>query len=186
MPEATYSFPQDFLWGTATAGYQVEGHSTHTDFWQWEQGAGRIAQGQKSGRACDWWEGQRWQEDFDRAAADGHNAHRLSVEWSRVEPTAGRWDEDALDHYRQMVKGLRARGLEPMVTLHHFVNPVWLAERNAWETGEVVRLFEQYVLKVVGALREDVTLWCTINEPNVYMYNGWVADIYPPGKKDIG
>jgi len=186
MPEATYSFPQDFLWGTATAGYQVEGQSTHSDFWQWEQGAGRIAQGQKSGRACDWWEGQRWQEDFDRAAADGHTAHRLSVEWSRVEPTAARWDEDALDHYRQMVKGLRARGLEPMVTLHHFVNPLWVAERHAWETGEAIRLFEQYVRKVVGALREDVTLWCTINEPNVYMYNGWVADIFPPGKKDIG
>lgn len=79
-----------------------------------------------------------------------------------------------------------ARGIEPMVTLHHFVNPLWVAERHAWETGEIVALFERYVRKVVSALAEDVTLWCTINEPNVYIYNGWVAGVFPPGKKDIG
>lgn len=184
MAEATHSFPQNFLWGTATSGYQYEGHSANADFWPWEQGAGHIAQGHKSGRACDWWEGRRWQADFDRAAADGHTALRMSVEWSRVEPTPARWDEDALDHYREMVKGLRARGLEPMVTLHHLVNPQWVMERNAWETGEVVALFERYVRKVVSALGEFVSLWCTINEPNVYMFAGWTVGVFPPGKKD--
>jgi beta-glucosidase len=186
MAEATHSFPESFLWGTATAGYQVEGHSANADFWQWEQQPGRIAQGGRSGRACDWWEGGRWKEDFDRAANDGHTAHRLSVEWSRIEPQPGRWDDDALDHYRQMVKGLRARGLTPMVTLHHFVNPLWAAHQNIWETGEGVSLFEKYVRKVVGALGEDVALWCTLNEPNVYMYQGWVSGAFPPGKKDMG
>ena len=186
MVESVHSFPKDFLWGTATAGYQVEGSSVNADFWRWEQGEEHIAESQKSWRACDWWEGQRWQEDFDHAAADGHTAHRMSVEWSRIEPTPGRWDEGALDHYRQMIKGLRARRLEPMVTLHHFVNPLWVAERRAWETGEVVALFERYVRKVVSALAEEVTLWCTINEPNVYLYNGWVAGLGPPGKKQIG
>jgi beta-glucosidase len=185
MAEATHSFPKNFLWGTATAGYQVEGNNTNADFWPWEQGVGHVAQGHKSGRSCDWWEGRRWQEDFDRAAADGHNALRMSVEWSRVEPTPARWDEDALDHYREMVKGLRARGLEPVVTLHHLVNPQWVMERNAWETGEIVALFERYVRKVVSALGEYVNLWCTINEPNGVMYNGWVVGTFPPGKKDI-
>ncbi len=185
MAEATHHFPKSFLWGAATAGYQVEGGSTNTDFWQWEHGAGHILNGQKSGRACDWWEGGRWKEDFDRAAADGQRAHRLSVEWSRIEPTPARWDEDALDHYRQMVKSLRQRGLTPMVTLHHFVNPLWLAERRAWETGEAVALFERYVRKVVTALKDHVSVWCTINEPNVYMYSGWVAGVFPPGKKNI-
>jgi beta-glucosidase len=185
MAEATHFFPKDFLWGTASAGYQYEGNSVNTDFWKWEQGEGHIAQGHKSGRACDWWEGRRWQEDFDRASADGHNALRLSVEWSRVEPTPARWDEDALDHYRGMVKGLRDRGLTPMVTLHHFVNPLWVADRNAWETGEVVALFERYVRKVVSALGEHVSLWCTINEPNVFTFFGWAAGLWPPGKKDI-
>src|SRR5690554_6573105 len=98
MAEATHYFPRGFLWGTATSGYQVEGNSANADYWQWEQEPGAVLDGQRSGRACDWWEGRRWEADFDRAAADGHTALRLSVEWSRVEPAASRWDEDALDH----------------------------------------------------------------------------------------
>src|SRR5574341_1047672 len=184
MAEATHSFPSNFLWGTASAGYQYEGASANADFWQWEQGEGRIAQGHKSGRACDWWEGRRWQEDFDRAGTDGHTALRMSVEWSRIEPAQGRWDEDALDHYRQMILGLHQRGLEPMVTLHHFANPIWVAEQNLWETGEIVPLFEKYVHKVVAVLGPQVRLWCTINEPNVLFGQGWVTGVFPPGKKD--
>ena len=186
MAEAVHSFPKSFLWGTATAGYQVEGNSTNTDYWAWEQQPGAVLHGQRSGRACDWWEGRRWQEDFDRAAADGHTALRLSVEWSRVEPAAARWDEDALDHYRQMVKGLRERGLTPMVTLHHFANPAWAAERRVWETGEAAALFERYARKVAGALGDFVPYWCTINEPNVVMFRGWAEGVLPPRKKDLG
>lgn len=187
MAEATHNFPRGFLWGSATAGYQVEGDSTGADFWAWEQQPGAVAGGQRSGRACDWWAGRRWQEDFDRAAADGHSALRLSVEWSRVEPAEGRWDDDALDHYRQMVLGLRQRGLTPMVTLHHFASPAWAAnaERNVWETGEVVRLFEDFAHRVVTALGDQVDLWCTINEPNVFFYRGWMEGVLPPRKKDM-
>src|SRR5690242_9313376 len=102
MAQATHHFPTSFLWGTATAGYQVEGNSQAADYWDWEQRPGAVRAGGRSGLAADWW-GGRWQADFDRAAADGHSALRLSVEWSRIEPTAAHWDEDALDHYRQMV-----------------------------------------------------------------------------------
>ncbi len=186
MAEATHSFPERFLWGTATAGYQVEGHSHATDFWQFEQEPGRIAQNQRSGAACDWWAGGRWREDFDRAAADGHTALRLSVEWSRVQPAPERWDDAALGHYRQMVRGLRERGLTPLVTLHHFVNPAWVAERGGWENPAVVPLFAEYVRRVVRALGEFVDLWATINEPNVYMYQGWINGVLPPGKRDLG
>ena len=77
MAEAAHTFPASFLWGTATAGYQVEGQSTNTEFWQWEQTPGHILGGRLSGDACDWWNGRRWQEDFDRAAADGHTALRM-------------------------------------------------------------------------------------------------------------
>src|SRR5688572_1024773 len=186
MAEATHTFPKSFLWGTATSGYQMEGNSTNTDYWQWEQEPGAVLEGHRSGRAGDWWEGRRWEEDFDRAAADGHTALRLSVEWSRVEPAAARWDEDALDHYRQMVQGLRRRGLTPMVTLHHFANPAWAAERRVWETGEATALFERYARKVAGALGEFVPYWCTINEPNVVMFRGWAEGVLPPRKKDLG
>jgi beta-glucosidase len=186
MAEATFHFPKTFLWGTASAAHQVEGQNTNSDWWAWEQTPNHVVGGQTSGRACDWWEGNRWQADFDRAAEDGHTTHRLSVEWSRIEPAPGQWDEAALAHYHDMVKGLKARGLTPMVTLHHFTNPQWLMERHAWETGEIVALFETFTRKVVEALREDVQLWGTINEPNVFMFNGWVAGVFPPGQKNIG
>jgi beta-glucosidase len=178
-------FPIGFLWGTASAGYQFEGNSRNTDFWEWEKRPGAVALGQKSQRACDWWEGRRWQEDFDNAATDGHRAHRLSVEWSRVEPEPGQWDQSALDHYRQIVQGLRDRGIEPLVTLHHFVNPLWATDQGVWETGEIVPLFERYTQKVVSALGDRVHWWCTINEPNGYMLAGWAAGAFPPGKKDL-
>jgi len=186
MAEASFYFPEHFLWGTATAGHQVEGNDTNSDWWQFEQEPGHIHEGHRAGNAADWWNGRRWQEDFDRAAADGQNTHRLSVEWSRIEPTPGRWDDDALDHYREMVRGLKARGLEPMVTLHHFANPQWLMERAMWETGEAVPLFERYTRKVVAALGPDVRLWCTVNEPNSYMFLGWVSGLFPAEKKNIG
>jgi beta-glucosidase len=188
MAEAAYTFPKSFLWGTATSGYQVEGGSEGADLWDWEQQPGAVLGGDRSGLACDWWAGRRWEADLDTAAADGHNALRFSVEWSRVEPTPARWDEDALDHYRQMAKGLRDRGLTPMVTLHHFASPRWASnpKRNVWETGEVVALFERYVRKVAGALGEYVDLWCTINEPNSYFFQCWVQGALPPGRRNIG
>jgi beta-glucosidase len=181
MSSASFHFPKGFLWGTATAAHQVEGGNTNNNWYQWEQ-EGHSAH--KSGLACDWW-GGRWKEDFDRAAETGQNAHRLSVEWSRIQPAPDRWDEEALDHYRHMLRGLRERGMTPMVTLHHFTDPLWLAELDGWETEAVVLLFEKFVRKVVEALKEYCSLWCTINEPNVYAVGGYLSDTFPPGKKDL-
>jgi len=185
MPQATYHFPTGFLWGTATASHQVEGNNTNNNWWSWEQQPGRILHGQKSGLACDWW-GGRWKEDFDRAAESGQNAHRLSVEWSRIQPEPNRWDDDALDYYRQMVRGLIERGMTPMITLHHFTDPLWLAERGGWENVETVELFSRFARKVVEALQEYVTLWVTFNEPNVYSVLGYLTGEFPPGKGGMG
>jgi beta-glucosidase len=184
MAQAAFHFPRGFMWGTATAAHQVEGNNNNNNWWAWEQDAGHIQNGQKSGLACDWWNG-RWREDFDRAAGGGQNAHRMSVEWSRVQPTPDRWDEDALDRYREMVRGLLERGLTPMVTLHHFSDPLWLSEMGGWENDEAPGYFDKYVRKTVEALREYVTLWCTINEPNVYTVSGYILGDFPPGKKDL-
>ncbi len=177
-------FPAGFLWGTATAAHQVEGYNTNNNWWAWEQTPGHIEDGTTSGRACDWW--NRAEEDLDRAAALGQNAHRMSVEWSRIEPRPGEWDETALSRYRQIIGHMRQRGMEPMVTLHHFTNPLWLEERGAWENEETIVLFNRFVGKVVEALGDLVSLWCTINEPNVYAYMGWADGVWPPGKRDIG
>jgi beta-glucosidase len=181
MPTASIHFPKGFLWGCATAAHQVEGGNTNNNWWKWEQ-EGHTNGSQ--GLACDWW-GGRWREDFDRAAETGQNAHRLSVEWSRIQPEPDRWDEDAIERYRQMLRGLRERSMTVMVSLHHFTDPIWFNEMGGWETGAAVPLFEKYVRKVVEALREYCSLWCTINEPNIYTLNGYVSGDFPPGKNDI-
>jgi beta-glucosidase len=182
MLDATYHFPRGFLWGTATAAHQVEGNNTNNQWWAWEQ-AGHTDG--TSGLACDWW-GGRWREDFDRAAETHQKANRLSVEWSRIQPEPDQWDEDALERYRLMLRGLHERGITPMVTLHHFTDPLWLAENRGWETEAVVPLFERFVRKTVEALKEYCTLWCTINEPNVYVMLGYTIGIWPPGGGGLG
>jgi len=183
MAEATFHFPKDFSWGTATSSHQVEGQNKNNNWYIWER-KGHIVDDHTCGLACDWWNG-RWKEDFDRAAEAGQNAHRLSIEWSRVQPKPDRWDEDALDYYRQMVRGLVERGLTPMVTLHHFTDPYWLTEMGAWENAAIVADFETYTRKVVEALKEYVSLWCTINEPNVYTTMGYIMGVFPPGEEDM-
>lgn len=184
MPQATYNFPAGFLWGAATAAHQVEGGNTNNNWAAWEAESGRILNGDRSGLACDWW-GGRWKEDLDRAAESGQNAHRMSVEWSRVQPEPDRWDEDALDHYREIIRGMVSRGLTPMVTLHHFTDPLWFYNQGGWEQENAPEFFEKFVAHVVEALKQYVTLWVTINEPNVYVLSGYVGHDFPPGKGDM-
>ncbi|NJN44872.1 MAG: glycoside hydrolase family 1 protein [Anaerolineae bacterium] len=181
MASATFTFPRNFVWGTATSSHQNEGNNTNNNWYAFEQAPGRIQQDHKAGLAADWW-GGRWREDFDRAAESGQTAHRLSIEWSRVQPTPDRWDEDAIDHYRQMVRGLRERGMTPMVTLHHFTDPLWLYERGGW-TKDISDKFAKYTEKITEALKEYVSQWCTLNEPNVYAAMGYVLGDFSSREK---
>jgi beta-glucosidase len=181
MISAAVHFPKGFLWGTATASHQVEGNNTNNNWYKWEQ-EGHTAN--KSGLASDWW-GGRWKEDFDRAADYGQNTHRMSVEWSRIQPTPDTWDDEALDCYRSMLQGLRERNIVPMVTLHHFTDPLWLEEIGGWETDAVIPAFEKFTRKVVERLKEYCSLWCTINEPNVYSLEGYLRKNFPPGKSNL-
>lgn len=182
MPDATFHFPNDFRWGVVTAAHQVEGNNANNDWWTWEQEEGRIAQAELSGPACNWWEDA--EADFDRAAALGTNALRLSVEWSRIEPQPGSFDDRALVRYREMVEGLKGRGIEPMITLHHFTNPRWLTEGGGWENSETVERFARFVEHVVSALAPACDLWCTLNAPNVCAHRGYADGVWPPGKSD--
>jgi len=172
-------FPSDFRWGTATAAHQVEGNNVHNQWWVWERTAGRIEGGDVSGPACNWWEDA--EADFDRMVELNLNAHRLSVEWSRIEPAEGRFDEEALLRYRAMLLGLRKRGIEPMVTLHHFTHPHWLEEGGGWTNAEyVLPLFRRFVERTVRALSDVCDLWCTINEPNVFAVMTYMGGRMPP------
>jgi beta-glucosidase len=182
--ETGFRFPDGFKGGVATAAHQVEGNNTNSDWWAWEQEQGRILEGHRSGLACDWWESA--EADFDRAAEMGVNALRLSVEWARIEPRPGVYSDAALDRYAEMLRGLRERGIEPMVTLHHFSNPLWLADLGGWEDPETVGRFARFARRVVEALGEWCDLWCTVNQPNVYSYQGYMEGVYPPGKREFG
>jgi beta-glucosidase len=172
-------FPDGFLWGTATAAHQVEGGNTNNQWWAWEQQPGRIWHDDRSGDACGWWQGA--EADFDRMAALGLNAHRLSVEWSRIEPADGVWDVCAIKRYREMLEGLKRRGITPMVTLHHFTDPLWLAERGGWLSPETPARFARFAAHVVSELGDLCQLWCTINEPIVYATFGYLLGVWPPG-----
>lgn len=179
MAQATMVFPPDFRWGTATSAYQVEGNNVGSDWWQWEQQAGHILDGQHAGIACNWWKNA--EADLDLAAAMGNNAHRLSLEWSRIEPEPGQFSEEALGRYREILLAMHNRGLEPMVTLHHFSNPIWLVEKGDFSTEIVVDYFRRYTEKVMVVLGELAPTWITINEPLVYVFSRYLEGTFPQG-----
>ncbi|MBI3740321.1 MAG: glycoside hydrolase family 1 protein, partial [Chloroflexi bacterium] len=178
----TLKFPDNFLWGTATAAHQVEGGNANNDWWDWEQIPGKIKNGDDSAVACDWWRSARYHADFDSARDLNTRAHRLSIEWSRIEPRENEWSADAFAFYRRVLSALRARGMTPLVTLHHFTNPRWLAQMRGWENSRVIELFERYVTEVVKELGDLCDFWVTINEPTVYVFAGYISGAWPPGK----
>ncbi len=173
-------FPEGFLWGSATAAHQVEGNNRNNDWWQAEQ-RGQVPH--RSGLACD--QLKRYPEDFALLRELGHTAHRFSLEWSRIEPRPGELDRDAIEHYRRVIETARANGLEPLVTLHHFTNPIWLAARGGWARIEVVPLFERFARRMAREYRDLVRYWITINEPGVYASQGWVLGVWPPNRMNV-
>lgn len=181
MPENVRTFPDGFLWGTATAAHQVEGGNRNNDWWEWEQTPGHIQGGDSSDLACDSY--HRYKEDFKLLAGLSNNAHRLSVEWSRIEPEEGRFDSGQLRHYRDLLAELRERGLAPMVTLHHFSSPLWFSGRGGWAASGSAAAFARFVARVADHLGDLVSHWCTLNEPNVYAANGWLVGEFPPGHR---
>ncbi|MGI9146758.1 MAG: glycoside hydrolase family 1 protein [Chloroflexota bacterium] len=173
------AFPDGFLWGAATSAHQTEGQNRNTDWWASEQ-AGLVPY--RSGDACESWE--RWPEDLQIAQHLGLNAYRLSVEWARIEPEPGVFDQVALDHYRQILEAVRAARLEPIVTLHHFTNPVWLSAAGGWRRPEVVPRFATYTDRVSRRLGDLVRWWVTINEPMVFGLFGNLTGAWPPHRRN--
>lgn len=172
-------FPPDFLWGAATSAYQVEGDNSNSDWWDWEERAGK----ERSGQACRQYD--LFERDFDLARGLHQNAHRFSVEWARVEFREGQFSEDVLRHYADVLRALRARRIEPVVTLHHFTNPAWLAKDGGWEDGRVVARFLRYCKAVVKALAPYVRYWITINEPTIYESHAYLFGVWPPQGKSL-
>ncbi|MBO0701759.1 MAG: glycoside hydrolase family 1 protein [Candidatus Dormibacteraeota bacterium] len=175
----TRRFPEGFLWGCATAAHQVEGGSTNNNWWRFEQ-EGHILTGESSLVANDHW--HRYREDFALLSGLHNNAHRLSIEWSKVEPEPGRFDEGAIEHYRDVLRELRRLGMTPVVTLLHFTTPLWFEDRGGWAGSGAVDAWLPFVERVARSLGDLAGLWCTINEPNIMALMGWVGGEFPPGR----
>ena len=172
MAKRLLKFPAGFLWGSATSAYQVEGGIENSDW----------SKAYPAGKACDQY--NRYEEDFDIAKQLGQNAYRLSLEWSRIEPTEGQFNEKEIDHYRKVLGALQKRGIKPFVTLHHFSNPVWFAEKGGWANSKSPEYFERFVAYVMDELGQEARYWITINEPFIYTGNAYIAGAFPPKKKN--
>lgn len=175
--------PSDFLWGVATAGYQWEGGDAAANWSAWEA-AGHVRE--RSGRAADGW--RRYKEDLALAEKMGLNAFRFSIEWSRLEPTPGRFDPEAVAHYRDLLAECRARGLTPIVTLVHYTYPAWVdrlgpADAKGWESKAAIAPYERYVRFVAKTFGPDIRYYLTFNEPTVMAEAGYLVGFWPPGKR---
>jgi beta-glucosidase len=168
-------FPNGFLWGAATAAHQIEGSNVHSDWWRAEQ-VGLLPY--PSEAACDSW--NCWPDDVRLLRDLRLNAYRFSVEWARIQPEPGQFDRSALDTYRRQLDALRQAGIEPMLTLHHFTSPQWLAERGGWSSAEVVPRFGDYVDRVARELGDLVRWWVTINEPSILAFKAYIEGSWPP------
>ena len=207
-----YKFPDGFLWGSATSAHQVEG-GNFNDWTEWEhanserlaaEAARRHAKTHMripdyilerypnplqpenyiSGKACDHY--NRYEQDFDIAKSLGQNAHRFSIEWSRIEPEEGKFSEAEIEHYRKVILALRQRGLEPFVTLWHWTNPTWFAKRSGWLNKDSPKYFERYVNKITLSLEDvKVNFWITLNEPEVYVGASYFSGQWPPQKSSL-
>ena len=178
--------PPGFLLGAATSAYQIEG-GNHNDWTAWEKGrypdgTPHVADGTNASRAADSW--NLWRSDLAALQLLGANVYRMGIEWSRLEPAEGVWDEAAAARYREMFAALRAAHISPMVTLYHFTLPTWVAARGGWEWAGAPAALAAFAGRAGAAFGDLVDWWCTINEPNVLVAKSYLAAQWPPGVRD--
>jgi len=172
-----FKFPDSFLWGSAASSHQLEGNNRNNDWWKWElQGKTKEV----SGKACSHYE--LFKSDFQLAKSLNHNAHRFSLEWSRIEPEEGKFDKDAIAHYKEVIRTLRSLGITPIVTINHFTLPIWLCEKGGWIGKGSAYLFSVFAEKVAKEFGEDVKYWLTVNEPIGYINGAYITGEFPPGR----
>ena len=162
-------FENGFMLGASTAAHQVEGNNTNSDYWLMEnmQYSQFV---EPSLDAVDHY--HRYEEDIKMLADAGLNTYRFSVEWARIEPEQGKFDEKEIEHYRKMIRCCRDHGVEPVITLMHFTSPVWLIRLGGWDSEQVVDLFANYARYVTEQLGSEIKYICTINEANMRLQIG--------------
>jgi beta-glucosidase len=197
-------FPKDFLWGASASAYQVEG-GLRNQWSEWEKANAkrlglespkklawlphqeRIASDLSdpgnyiSGKGVEHYE--RYEADFDLLKKLNMNAYRFGIEWSRLEPREGDWDESAIEHYRSYIRSLKRRGIEPIPTLWHWTLPLWFSDKGGFEKKSNIKYFERYARKIADEFAGELTYILTINEPNVYAGFSYVTGDWPPQRK---
>jgi len=199
-----YTFPKRFLWGASTSSHQVEG-GNYNQWSEWED-TNALSLSKKaiyrldetpvwddiksqaierdnyiSGKAVDHY--NRYEKDFDILNQLNMNSYRFSIEWSRLEPREGEWDQKEIDHYHRYFEALKKRKITPVVTLFHWTTPVWFAEKGGFERKANVDYFVRFARKVFAEYGAHLRLVCTLNEPEIYVGKGWLdEDAWPPAK----
>ncbi|MCK5287919.1 MAG: glycoside hydrolase family 1 protein [Candidatus Omnitrophica bacterium] len=172
-------FTDSFLWGAAISSYQCEGGNFNADWCTWEKKEGL----EEALLACDHY--NLFNNDFELAKKINLNSLRISIEWSRICPDQYTFLEEEIDHYLRVIDSLIKNNLKPVVTLHHFTNPIWFADKGGWSDHKNIDYFIIYLRKITEALKDKVDTWLIFNEPLVYIYNGYIHGIWPPGEKSI-
>ncbi len=199
-------FPPHFFWGASTASHQVEGnnvnqwtvwelehakeyaHTAHQRLswlpnWHEIKAEAEDPNNYVSGRGVEHY--TRYKEDFDIASKQlNMNAFRFGIEWSRLQPEEGKWDEKAIAHYKTYITELRARHMEPFLNVWHWTMPTWFTDKGGFKKASNIKYFEEFIQKIADEFIEDVTYIITINEPNVYASFGYGTGEWPPGEKN--
>lgn len=166
-------FPKDFLWGTATSAYQVEGGINNADW-------SKIF---SAGRACNHY--HQYEQNFNLMQKLNQNVYRFSIEWSRVEPESGRFAQEEIEHYRKFLQALKKRRIKTMITLHHFTTPLWLSEQGGWANKRAVFHFSRFAQKMLEEYKNLADFWITINEPMIYASLSYLGRRWPPQKRNL-
>lgn len=201
-----FDFPKTFLWGASTAAHQVEG-DTHNQWtvWELENAQAKSVQAEYRIGHFKSWDNirqyaqdpnnyvsgmstghyNRFKEDFDLLQKMNMNAYRFSIEWSRIEPNEGQWDDAAIKHYQQYIDELKKRDIEPIVTLFHFALPVWFADMGGFARRSNVKYFTRFAKKIVSELGDRIKLIITINEPEIYTIESYYNKNWPPAESSF-
>ncbi|GIF97102.1 GH1 family beta-glucosidase [Catellatospora citrea] len=181
-------FPDDFVWGSATAAYQIEGAATEDgrgpSIWDtYSHTPGRTLNGDTGDVAADHY--HRWQEDLGHIADLGLDAYRFSISWPRVQPGgSGPFNRAGLDFYSRLVDGLLERGVRPVATMYHWDLPQELEDAGGWAVRDTALRFQEYAAGIVEALGDRVHTWTTFNEPWCSAYLGYASGVHAPGRTE--
>lgn len=173
-------FPKGFLFGSATSAFQTEGYDFNTDWHEWEK-TGATTDHKTDHPAANSW--HKWPEDIELLKQTGQNAYRFGVEWARIEPEEGKFDEAAINHYREILEALKKNDIASMVTLHHFTLPLWLAKKGGFLNKQFSFYFDRYAEKVISQIGNLADFWTTFNEPKIYILAGYIQGKFPPNQR---